>query len=294
VLCGLAALFILCALSIPLAFFHTKAGRNSYAVTVTILSVLAYSMVVYMVTTREVRIGRNIARLISQSLEVSETSMEEDNKSFPDASVSCGSQPLGSSSRRKADASRTIRRQQRERRRKVNRSSFPESEDSENERVSTLRRQVTEVINEEPNFDKVLDKTGLEARCVSSEMYKFIYGLRLVGREVVLLSRYLNMVEKVAQRPTPNTTTPSKPTFYNPNPDTLRTPTVYVNGGGAAFTPAPLEDAFSSPPTQHLPFGGDEAQTFKLDDTHPEEDGGSTSTSDSEFQSFLPTPLDAY
>ena len=195
-------------------------------------------MVVYVVTTREVRIGRNIARLISQSLEGNGgASMDEDNRSFPDASVSCGSLPLSSSTRRKAD--RSIRRHQRDRQRRVNRPSFPDSEDSENERLSTLRRQVTEVISEEPNFDKVLDKTGLEARCVSSEMYKFIYGLRLVGREVVLLSRYLTMVEKVAHRPDPSTA-PVNPTLLNSNPDTLKTPTVYVNGGGAASAPAAL------------------------------------------------------
>ena len=65
-------------------------GCISHAATVTILSTLAYSMVVYVATTREVRVGRNTPRLISQS---------------PGASVSCGSLPLSSCTRRKADRS---------------------------------------------------------------------------------------------------------------------------------------------------------------------------------------------
>lgn len=172
-----------------------------------------------------------------------------------------------------------------ERRRRVNQPNFPDSEDSENERVSALRRQVAEVVSDEPNFDVVLEKTGLEARCLSSEMYKFIYGLRLVGREVVLLRRYLQTVEEIPKKAA---LPPPPEAAAMPNTDNLKTPTVYVGGNAAA--PKEDNDAFNSPPSHHLPFGGgdEEGGSFSVEGYRPQQ----SSSSDSPFQSLLPTPLD--
>ena len=285
VVCGMVSLTALCALAIPLVFFNTKAGRNSYLSTMTVLSVLVYGIVVYLITTREVRVGRTIAQLVAEAASgpalVYGTS---------EASVSFSSRPSTSSRRLEngsVDATtKVIRRLQAQRKRRVNRQD-DESDVSSADRTIALRDEVMRVVWDEPNFSKVVEPSKLEQKCVSSEMRKFIFGLRLVGREAALLSKYHAAVTEAirANAPPPAPVSDNQPS----------TPTTIVHGAGRLpkFGSSPMAGSPSSSPapaTALSPLSGADDVCDPV-----EESSTVTSTSDDDngvFQSVLGTPAD--